>query len=125
MIRESEEIVVEAPTQESEKRKVRNLRKDEVKKVIRGFLDLIEPIEINNKKLVLHTSLNSITTNPELGIEEIRQVLKVKDKSKLDLFRQLYIRSGNNLLRELFEDDILNMPTVSFEEHGHVITLTH
>ena len=111
---------------EVKKPKVRNLKKEENKKAIETFLALVEPIEINNKKLVLHTSMNSITTNPDLKIEEIRQVLKVDDKTKLDFFRQLYIRSGNTILKMAFPDDnILNMPTVSFEERQHVITFTY
>jgi hypothetical protein len=112
--------------QEEEKKIVRNLKKDETKKVILAFLKNIEPITVNGKKLVLHTSPKSITTNPELSIGEIQQTLGVIDKTKLDFFRQLYVRSANKVIKELFpEDDILNLPIVSFEEHQHIIKLTY
>ncbi len=113
-------------TEKKDLKKVRNLKKEEVRKVIMAFLDSIKNIEINNKKLVVAVGPNSIASNPEMTIEEIRQTLKVQDKTKLDFFRQLYIRSGNQVLKKLFPDEeILNLPTVSFEEHGHNITMAY
>jgi len=107
-------------------KKVRNLRKNENKKVIIAFLDYLKRIKINEKPLVLQTTANIINTNPDLSIEEIQQTLAIKDKTKLDFFRQLYIRGGHRVLKELFPDEeILNLPTVSFEETGNVIKMVY
>jgi hypothetical protein len=104
--------------------KPRNLKKEEIKEVIKGFLDILKNININNKPLITRATTKSITMNPELSIEEIQSTFKVKDKTKLDFIRQLYIRSGNKLLKQLFPtENILNMPMVSFSETGPTISI--
>jgi hypothetical protein len=65
-----------------------------------------------------------ISLNPDISIEEIQKTLKVQDKTRMDFIRQLYIRSGDKILKELFpEDNILNIPVMSFEENGHAVKL--
>jgi len=107
-------------------KKPRNLKKEEVKEVIRGFTKILENIQINSKPLVVHSTLQSITTNPQISLEEIQSTFGVKDETKLDFIRQLYIRSATKLLDQLFPDDnILNLPTISFEENGQAILLRY
>ncbi len=112
--------------EDKEERKFRNLKKDEAKKVILGFIDIIKNVSINNKPLVLNATSRAISTNPQITIEEIRKTLGVTDKTKLDFVRQLYIRSGDKIIKQLFPDEnILNLPVLSFEENGSAITLNY
>lgn len=104
----------------------RNLKRDEKKEVILAFIDILKNIKINSKPLVINATTRSISTNPQVTIDEIKTTLGVKEESKLDFIRQLYIRSGQRILESLFpEENILNMPVLSFEENGHIINLNY
>ena len=108
---------------ETEK-KPRNLKKNEIKPVIEGFINILKNITINQKPLVVNATTKTISLNPQITIEEIRDTLGIHDESKVDFIRQLYVRSGTKLLKQLFpEENILNMPVVSFEENGNSIRL--
>jgi hypothetical protein len=105
-------------------KKPRNLKKDEKNQVIKAFVEILKNITVNGKPLVINATTKVIATNPDVPIEEIRSTFGVNDKSKVDFIRQLYIRSGNKLLKQLFpEENILNMPVISFEENGNAINL--
>lgn len=109
-----------------EQPKPRNLRKNEVKVIIKGFTKILENIYINDKPIIVSATVNSITMNPEVPMEEIQQVFQIREKTKLDFIRQLYIRSGTKLIKELFpNDNILNIPMVSFEENGQAIMMRY
>jgi hypothetical protein len=111
---------------EDAKKKFRNLKKEEIKLVINAFIDFLKDLEINNKKFIINSTPNMLTTNPKISIEEIQNTLKISESSKLDFVRQLYIRSGDKILRKLFpEENILNLPAVSFEENGLSIALRY
>jgi len=106
--------------------KYRNLKNVEKKEVILAFVSILKNLSLNDKPLVVNATSRTITTNPNITIEEIQQTLGVQEKTKLDFIRQLYIRSGLKLLKELFPDDnILNMPVISFEENGQTISLNY
>jgi len=108
------------------KTKYRNLKPSEKKEVIVAFMKILKNVKINNKQFVINATPKSITTNPQISIEEIRKTFNVHDKTKLDFVRQLYIRSGTQILGSLFpEENILNLPVISFEENGHSITLNY
>ncbi len=104
--------------------KPRNLKSTEKKQVILGFLEILKNIKVNNKLLVVNATTTRINTNPEISIEEIRDAFKVQETTKVDFIRQLYIRSGLKILKELFPDEeILNLPILSFTEEGNSISL--
>jgi uncharacterized membrane protein len=106
--------------------KYRNLKKDEQKQVIKAFIDLLKNLKINNKAFVINATTKAISTNPQISIDEIQKTYSLRDKTKLDFIRQLYIRSGNKIVKKLFPDeDILNLPVISFEENGNLITLNY
>jgi len=113
-------------TKEKGKEKYRNLKKEEQKQVISAFMDILKNIQVNNKPLVINATTRAITTNPKITIEEIQRTFNIRDKSKLDFIRQLYIRSGSKILGSLFpNENILNLPVISFEENGHSISLNY
>jgi hypothetical protein len=104
----------------------RNLKRNEKKEVILSFIEILKNIKINNKPMVINATTRSIATNPQISIDEIQTTLGIKEESKLDFIRQLYIRSGQKILSNLFPDEnILNMPVLSFEENGHNIKLNY
>lgn len=110
----------------NEQPKARNLTRAEAKKVILSFIDILKNISINSKPLVINATSRAIATNPQITIEEIQKTLRLNDKSKLDFIRQLYIRSGLKIIKQLFPDDnILNIPVLSFEENGESISLNY
>jgi len=112
------------PETENKQIKPRNLRKEEKKMVIQAFLDIIKNIQINNKPFITNVTTKMISLNPQITVEEIQRTIGVNDKTKLDFIRQLYIRSGSKILKELFpNDNILNIPVLSFEENGQAIKL--
>jgi len=104
----------------------RNLRKEEVRLVISGFTSILDNIVINSKKLITSSNNRGVVTNPEITVEEIQDVFQINESSKLDFIRQLYIRSGDKLLKKLFPDEnILNLPIISFEENGLHISMKY
>ena len=112
--------------EKNDERKFRNLRREETKQVILAFIGIIKNVQINSKPLVVNATSRAIATNPQISIEEIQQTLGVEDKTKLDFIRQLYIRSGDKIIKELFPDEnILNIPVLSFEENGASISLSY
>lgn len=118
------EVENEASEDESPHPKARNLKSDEKKKVILGFVEILKNIQVNNKPLVVQATSRNINTNPDISIEEIKDVFKVPENSKVDFIRQLYIRSGLKILKEVFPDEeIINIPTLSFTEEGNSISL--
>jgi len=109
---------------DNNEKKPRNLKRNEKNEVIRAFIEILKNITVNNKPLVINATSKIIATNPDVTIEEIQSTFGVTDKSKVDFIRQLYIRSGNKLLKQLFPDEnILNMPVISFEENGNAVNL--
>jgi len=112
--------------EENPEKQARNLTRAESKQVILSFIDILKNISINSKPLVMNATTRGISTNPNITIEEIQKTLRVNDKTKLDFIRQLYIRSGNKIIAQLFpEDNILNIPVLSFEENGDSINLNY
>jgi len=110
----------------SDKPKFRNLKKDEAKQVILAFVEVIKNISINGKPFVVNANSRMIGTNPQISMEEIQKTLGIRDKTKLDFIRQLYVRSGNKIINQLFPDEnILNLPVLSFESNGAAIALTY
>jgi hypothetical protein len=106
--------------------KFRNLKPNEKKQVILAFIEIIKNISINGKPFVVNATSKAIATNPQIPMEEIQKTLGVRDKTKLDFIRQLYIRSGNQIINQLFPDEnILNLPVLSFESNGAAISLTY
>jgi hypothetical protein len=67
---------------EEERKKFRNLKKDEVKKLITAFIQMLKTIEVNGKPFIVSASTNFITTNPDISIEEMQDSLKIHDESK-------------------------------------------
>lgn len=111
---------------EDKKPQSRNLKREETKQVILAFIEIIKNIKINGKPLVINATSRSIATNPQVTIQEIQRTLGLKDKTKLDFIRQLYIRSGNKILLQLFpEENILNIPVLSFEANGESVSLSY
>ena len=105
-----------------ENKKPRNLRKQEAKLVVDAFIQILKNIKINGKPFVTASSKNFVTTNPNITIEEIQTTFNVPDETKMEFVRQLYIHSGTKILKKLFPDEeILNLPIVSFEENGATI----
>ncbi len=104
----------------------RNLRKDEIKEFMKEFVVVVKGIKINGKPFANSVSPKVIGTNPDLTIDEIRTVLDVKDQSKVDFLRMLYIKGGHSITNRLFPDEnIVNLPTISFEENGNAINLSY
>jgi hypothetical protein len=104
----------------------RNLRKDEVKQFIVEFVSTVREIRINGKPFANKATTKVIGTNPDLSIEEIQHALGVPDKTKVDFLRQLYIRGGSAIIKKLFPDEnIVNIPIISFEETGNAINLSY
>jgi hypothetical protein len=102
----------------------RNLKREEVILFIKEFLKIIQNIKINGKPFALQANIKSIQTNQDLTIEEIRSVLKVSDKDKVEFLNQLYIRGGLNIISRLFpEENIVNIPTIAFEQVGNTIKI--
>jgi len=111
-------------TNQPQKPKARNLKKPEAKLVILSFIDILKNISINNKNFVMNATSKMIATNPQISIQELQRTLGVNESSKLDFIRQLYIRSGNKILNQLFpEENILNLPVISFKANGESIAL--
>ncbi len=103
----------------------RNLKKAEVLEFVKEFVKITKGIKIHGKPFALSGNSKMIGTNPDLTIEEIQKVLDVNDKSKVDFIRQLYIRGGSSILTKLWPDDnIVNLPTISFEQVGEAINLS-
>ncbi len=113
--------------QATEKRaRGRNLKKDEVKQFIIEFTRSVREIKVNGKPFANKTTPKVIGTNPDLSMEEIRHTLGIDDKTKVDFLRQLYIRGGSALLKKVFPgENIVNIPTISFEENGNAINLSY
>ncbi len=106
--------------------KGRNMRKDEVKEFIKEFVIVIKGIKINGKPFANTVSPKVIGTNPDLTIEEIRKVLDINDKTKVDFLRQLYVRGGYSIVSKLLPGEtIVNLPIISFEENGNAIQLNY
>ncbi len=106
--------------------KGRNMRKEEVQEFIKEFIVVTKGIKINGKPFATSITPKTIGTNPDLTIEEMRRVLDVNDESKVDFLRQIYIRGGQSIINRLFPDEnIVNLPTVSFEEVGNAINLSY
>ncbi len=106
--------------------KGRNMKKEEVKLFVKEFAIVVKGIRINGKPFANSVSPKTIGTNPDLTIEEIQKVLEVKDRTKVDFLRQLYIRGGQSIINRLFPDEnIINLPTISFEETGNAINLSY
>lgn len=104
--------------------KPRNLKTAEKKEVILGFIEILQNVKVNNKPLITNATTSRINTNPDISIEEIRDAYKIQENTKVDFIRQLYIRSGLRILKELFPDEeIVNLPTLSFTEEGNSISL--
>ncbi len=104
----------------------RNLRKPEVQEFIKEFLTLVNGIQINGKEFAVSVSPKTIGTNPDLSIDEIRQTLSITDESKVDFLRQLYVRGGSSIISRIFPDEnIVNLPTISFEENGNAIGISY
>ncbi len=104
----------------------RNMKKAEVQLFVTEFANTIKGIKINGKSFANTANSKVIGTNPDLTIEEIRKVLEVNDQSKVDFLRQLYIRGGQSIINRLFPDEnIVNLPTISFEEVGNAINLSY
>ncbi len=104
----------------------RNLRKDEVKEFVKEFTVVVKGIRINGKPFANSINRKGIGTNPELTIEEMQHVLDIKDKSKVDFIRQIYIRAGFSIIKKLYPDEtIVNLPTISFQENGNEITINY
>ncbi len=104
----------------------RNLRREEIKQVILAFAEIIRNIKINEKPFALNVTSKMIAMNPNITMDELQKTLSIKEKNKLDFIRQLYIRSGNNTLKKLFPDDnILNLPVISFSLNGESISLNY
>ena len=109
-----------------DKVKERNLKREEAKKVILAFIEIIKNIKINGKSLAINATSRAIALNPKVDIEEIRRTLGLQDRTKLDFIRQLYIRSGNKIIKQLFPgENILNIPVLSFEANGESIVLNY
>lgn len=109
-----------------DKKRERNLRREETKEVVLAFIEIIKNITINGKPFVINATTRAIATNPQVKLEEIQRTLNVRDKSKLDFIRQLYIRSGLKIIKQLFpEENILNLPVISFEANGEVVSLNY
>ncbi len=121
---------METPKSEQEQRneervKGRNLKKEEVTIFVKEFLATVNGVKINGKPFANSISLKIIGTNPDLTIEEIQKTLKIQDSSKVDFLRQLYIRGGSSIISRLFPDEnIVNLPTISFTENGNAIGLS-
>ena len=104
----------------------RNLKKDEVKKVIESFIKLLQTIDVNDKPFVVSVSKNNIVTNSEIDVQELKQAFNIQEDSKMDFVRQLYINYGPRIIKNLYPDEeILNLPIISFEERGHNIQLRY
>ena len=111
---------------DQKKKKARNLTKDEIKKVVLVYIKMLKNIKINNKPLIVNSRGNSFTSNPEISIEELQEFLKISDKTKLDFFRQMYVKSGYTIIKKLFpNEEIANLPVISFQENGAAITLNY
>ena len=111
---------------QGEEIKGRNLKKDEIAEFIKEFVKVVKGIKINGKPFALTVGLKTIGTNPDLTIEEMQQVLDIKDKSKVDFLRQIYVRGGHSITKKLHPDEnIVNLPTISFTESGDAITLSY
>ena len=107
-------------------KKMRNLKREEKLEVIKSFLEILKNIQINSKPLVRGATQKTIMLNPDISIEEIQKTLNVKDQTKSDFIRQLYVRSGDRILKQLYPDqNILNIPVMSFEQHGESIQLNY
>ncbi len=110
----------------AERARGRNLRKKEVQEFIKAFLATVNGITINGKKFANNVSTKAIGTNPDLSIEEMRKTLNIRDESKVDFLRQLYVRGGSSIISKLFPDEnIVNLPTISFEENGNAINISY
>jgi len=108
------------------KAKARNLKRQEAKQVILAFIDLLKTLSINNKGFVVNANTKAISTNPQITIEELQKTLGITENSKLDFIRQMYIRSGNDIVKNLFPDEnILNLPVISFKANGESISLQY
>ncbi len=122
---------MEAPKSEQEKKsekrlKGRNLKKKEVQEFIKEFLATVNGITVNGKPFAVSISLKAIGTNPDLSIEEIRKTLDVNDETKVDFLRQLYVRGGSGIISRIFPDEnIVNIPTISFSETGNAISISY
>ncbi len=104
----------------------RNMKKPEVQEFIKAFLTTVNGIKINGKKFAISVSPKAIGTNPDLSIEEMRSTLGINDKTKVDFLRQLYVRGGSSIITKLFPDEnIVNLPTISFEETGNAINISY
>jgi hypothetical protein len=104
----------------------RNLSKEEVDDFMKEFARTIASIKISKKPFVISANKKLFQTNPELPIEEIQKILDIKDESKVDFLRQLYIRGGQSIINKLWPDEnIVNLPTVSFTEEGNTIRLNY
>jgi len=104
----------------------RNLKRDEVKQFIIEFVSTVREIRINGKPFANKATSKVIGTNPDLSIEEIQHALGVPDETKVDFLRQLYIRGGSSIIKKIFPDEnIVNIPTISFEENGNAINLSY
>jgi len=111
---------------EKKEKKARNLTREEVDDFMKEFARTIASIKINKKPFVVSANKKVFQTNPELPIEEIQKVLDVQDKSKMDFLRQLFIRGGQSIINKLWPDEnIVNLPTVSFTEEGNTIKLSY
>ena len=113
--------------EKTEKRiKGRNLKKPEIQELVIDFTRIVKSMKINGKPFANSVSPKVIGTNPDLTIEEIRKVLDVNDRTKSDFLRQLYIRGGQSIINRLFPDEnIVNLPTISFTERGNAIDLSY
>ncbi len=104
----------------------RNMRKEEVNQFVKEFVIVVKGITVNGKPFANSITPRVIGTNPELTIEEMQRVLEIDDKSKVDFLRQIYIRGGQSIVDRLFPDEnIINLPTISFEENGNAINLSY
>jgi hypothetical protein len=107
-------------------KKERNLKREEIEEFMKEFAKIISGIKINGKFFAKSANAKVINTNPDLSIEEIRATLKIEDKSKVEFLRQLYVRGGQSIIKRLFPDEnIVNLPTISFMEEGNSIKLNY
>ena len=103
---------------------MRNLTSAEQIKAITAFTKSLESISIGTKQLVVASDSKTIAINPELTIDEIQAKTGAKE-DLLGFIRQLYIRTISSVVKKTIDDDIANLPTVSFTINGNMIMLNY
>lgn len=103
----------------------RNLTKDETKEVINAFFNFLKSIKINNKNLILNITQNQLVMNQNINMDEIYENFKIKENNIEDIISKLYLYKMHEIIKELIQDDILNIPIISFSQSGNIIKVNY